>query len=187
MTGQPLTVNLLSTDTKVATVPATVTIPVGQNIGYFDITALDTTGTIQIKLSATGYAPVVSYVQVGQPQFLVSMSLSGTTTTPPSNITVYAQDQAGNFRYTTEDVAVTYAMSNSSVANPDSATVTIKKDSYYHNTAKMRYLSPGTTTLTASDARSKFYKYDPYTTGTLTVSLPQVVDRHRREHEPRTR
>jgi hypothetical protein len=173
--GQPLTVNLLSTDTKVATVPATVTIPVGQNIGYFDITALDTTGTIQIKLTATGYSPVVSYVQVGQPQFLVSTNLNATTTSPPTNITIYSEDQAGNVRYTTEDVQVTFGMSNASVAKPDSATVTIKKDTYFHNTSKMRYLSPGTTTLTASDARNKFYKYDPFTTGTITVSLPQVT------------
>jgi hypothetical protein len=66
-------------------------------------------------------------------------------------------------------------MSNASVANPDSATVTIPKDSYFHNTSHMRYLSQGTTTLTASDARNKFYKYDPFTTGTITVALPQVT------------
>jgi hypothetical protein len=175
VTGSPLTVNLLSTDPTVATVPATATIPVGSTIGYFDITALDTTGTIQIKLSATGYAPVVSFVQVGQPQFAISSPTSVYTTSPPSNITVYAEDQAGNLRYTTENVVVTLTSSNTSVAQPDSATVTIVKDNYYHNTSKMIYKSAGTTVLTASDARVKFYKYQPASTGTITVAIPTVT------------
>ncbi len=176
VTGSPLTVNLLSTDVTVATVPATVTIPVGSTVGYFDLTALDTTGTIQIKLSATGYAPVVSYVQVGQPQFAISSPTSGVyTTSPPTNITVYAEDQAGNLRYTTENVVVTLTSSNTTVAAPDSATITIVKDNYYHNSSKMIYKSAGTTVLTASDARVKYYKYQPASTGTITVATPTVT------------
>ena len=175
VTGSPLTVNLVSTDPTVATVPASVTIPVGQTYAYFDVVAHDTIGTIQVKATATGYAQAVSYVQVGQPQFIVSANTNAVTTTPPQAITVYAYDQANQPRYTTEDVSVTLTSSNPSVANTDSATITIKKDAYYTQNAKMQYLSPGTATLTASDARVAFYKYTPYTTPTITVALPTVL------------
>ena len=174
VTGAPLTVNLLSTDPTVATVVATVTIPVGQTTGNFDIFGQDTIGTIQIKASATGYAPTVSYVQVGHPKFAVFSNGTAYTTSPPSTITVYAEDQAGNTRYASEDVHVTLTPSNGSVAAPDSATITIKKDAYYTQAAQMHYLAAGTTTLTASDPRGNFYKYDPYTTNTITVSVPTV-------------
>ncbi len=51
----PLVVTLTSTDPTVA-IPtvSTVTIPTGSNIGYFQINALDATGTIQIQATATG-------------------------------------------------------------------------------------------------------------------------------------
>ena len=175
VTGAPLTVNLLSTDVTVATVVATVTIPVGQNSASFDLIARDTTGTIQIKASATGYGPAVSYLQVGHPRFQVSATTSAYTTTPPQPITVYAEDQLGQTRYTTEDVAVSLTSSNASVITADSATVTIKKDLYYANSSKILFNGAGTATLTASDARGAFYHYDPSTTTTITVLLPYVA------------
>lgn len=174
VTGSPLTINLVSTDPTVATVVASVTIPVGQSAANLDVTGHDTIGTIQLKATATGYSQALSYVQVGQPQFIVSATTSAVTTTPPQNVTVYAYDQGNQPRYTTEDVSVTLTSANPSVAAMDSATITIKKDNYYTNVAKMHYLSPGTTTLTASDARVAFYKYTPYTTSTITVALPTV-------------
>jgi uncharacterized protein YjdB len=174
VTGSPLTINLVSTDPTVATTVATVTIPVGQTIGYFDVTAHDTTGTIQIKLSATGYAPVVSFIQVGQPQFALFTGGTTYTTSPPALIAVYAEDQSGVTRYTTENVVVSLAASNPSVAAPDSSTVTILKDGYYNQNAKLHFFSAGTTTLTASDSRGAFYHYLPFTTATITVSTPTV-------------
>ncbi|HUO51598.1 MAG TPA: hypothetical protein VMT93_03690, partial [Gemmatimonadaceae bacterium] len=175
VTGAPLVVTLLSTDTTVATVPATVTIPVGSSIGYFDVVAHDTIGTIQVKASATGFAPTVSYVQVGHPKFAIFATTSATTTTPPTPITIYAEDQAGNTRYAAENVSVTLTSSNASVLAPDSATVTIVKDTYYSQAAKTVYAGAGTATLTASDARPNFYRYDPVTTGTITVVVPTVA------------
>jgi len=174
VTGSPLVVSLQSTDVTVATVPATVTIPVGLNYGYFDITALDTTGTIQIKATATGYAQALSYVQVGRPKFYASTTTVVNTTTPPGGITVYAEDQTGATRYVTENVSVSLSSANPTVAAPDSTTVTILKDSYYNNLATMRYLSAGTTSLNASDARSVFYKYDPAAPIPISVGTPTV-------------
>jgi hypothetical protein len=175
VTGSPLTVNLLSTDPTVVSVVATVTIPVGSTSANIDIVGKDTTGTIQIKATATGYAPTASYVQVGQPKFIVSTSNNVVTTTPPQAITVYAYDQGNNARYTTEDVSVTLTSSNSKVVLNDSNTITIKKDNYYTNVARASYPNPGTATLTASDARVAFYAYQPYTTSTITVNLPTVL------------
>jgi hypothetical protein len=39
----------------------------------------------------------------------------------------------------------------------------------------MVYKSAGTTVLTASDARVKYYKYQPASTGTITVAIPTVT------------
>src|SRR6185436_671327 len=68
----PLVVNLLSTGTRVATVPATVTIPTGSNYVYFDVSAQDTVGTIQIQATATGYSAAAMNVQVTVPKFVIS-------------------------------------------------------------------------------------------------------------------
>lgn len=174
VTGTPLTVSLQSSDPTVATVPATITIPVGTYYAYFDVTALDITGTIRVSITATGYAPTYADVQVGHPQFLVAVNSSLIATSPPQQITVYAEDQAGNFRYPTENVAVSLNTSNTSVAGPDSATVTILKDNLVNSGAHLVVAGPGTATLAASDARTAFYKYTPFTTPTITVGPPTV-------------
>ncbi len=94
--GTPLTVNLVSTDTTVATVPASVVIPASQNYAYFTITARDTIGTIQIQATATGYSASSVNMQVTQPKFIMYAGSTLNTTSPPSTITVYAADQNGN-------------------------------------------------------------------------------------------
>src|SRR5205085_12026287 len=70
--ASPLVVNLLSTGTRVATVPATVTIPLNSSYAYFDVTAQDTVGTIQIQATATGYSAAAMNVQVTVPKFVIS-------------------------------------------------------------------------------------------------------------------
>jgi hypothetical protein len=56
----------------------------------------------------------------------------------------------------------------------DSAFVTILKDAYYNNLARVTPVGLGTATITASDARTAFYQYAPVTTPTITVSQPIV-------------
>ena len=65
---QALTVNLTTSDQRVATVPATVTIPAGGSATTFRVTAHDAAGAIQVIATATGYAMSSQTVQVTQPE-----------------------------------------------------------------------------------------------------------------------
>jgi hypothetical protein len=156
----PLVVNLLSTGTRVATVPATVTIPLNQNYAYFDVTAQDTVGTIQIQATATGYSAAAMNVQVTQPRFVVSTSGQLNTTSAPQLIYVFATDANGTGHYTTEDVVVTLLSSSPSVAALDSSTVTIVNGNYYNYSARWAPGFVGTAQIQASDVRATQYKYN---------------------------
>ena len=93
--GSPLVVHLHSTDTRVASVPDSVTIPVGTYYKYFDVTALDTIGTIQIQATATGYSGASMNVQVTPPKFVMSTTTQLNTTSTPRGITISAADANG--------------------------------------------------------------------------------------------
>lgn len=169
----PVTVNLVSSDPTVATVPATVTVPANSNYAYFSITGGDTIGTVAITATATGYSPVSMTVAVGKPRFQIYTSATGTTTTPPGTITIYAVDQTGAARNVIEPVTVTLASSQPGVAAPDSVTVQIPVDQYYSNSARMKYLSVGSANLTTADSRTNYFAYLP-DTAAVTVSLPKI-------------
>ncbi|HET7631505.1 MAG TPA: Ig-like domain-containing protein [Gemmatimonadaceae bacterium] len=168
-----LTVNLASTDTRVATAPASVTIPGGSSSAYFKIDAVDTLGTVQIQATATGYSGVSTNVQVTQPRFQISTSTVLNTTAPATSVLVYAQDADGASHYVTEDVTVTLASSSPSVASLDSLTVTIPAGAYYSHQAMWSPGVAGTAQMSATDPRAAFYRY---TTGTanLTVNTPKL-------------
>jgi hypothetical protein len=166
----PLTVNLVSSSTRVATVPASVTIPTGQNYAYFTVTAQDTLGTIQVQASAPGYTTGTMNVQVTQPRFVISASSAAFTTSGPQYVFVYATNAAGSSNYVAEDVTVTLASSAPGVASFDSVTVTIRAGEYYNDKARWLPGAVGTAQLSASDSRAAFYKY---TTGTANVSVTQ--------------
>ena len=163
----PLVVNLLSTGTRVATVPATVTIPANSYYAYFDVTAQDTVGTIQIQATATGYGGATTNVQVTPPYFAIYTNKQLNTTSSRTAITVYAEDQNGSTHYTTENVTVTLGSSAPSVANIDSGTVTILQNQY-NNLATWGPGIAGTSQLSATDTRAVFYQYG---TGTATVTV----------------
>ena len=167
----PLVVNLISTDTRVATVPASVTIPAGSYYAYFDVTAQDTVGTIQIQATATGYSAAAMNVQVTEPKFVISTATQLNTTSPKYSITIYATDANGNAHYTNENVVVSLLSLAPSVAIIDSTTVTIPAGAYYSGAATWSPNSvptPGTARLEASDQRTAQYKYN---TGTVDVAV----------------
>jgi hypothetical protein len=163
-----LVVNLASTDPRVVTVPASVTIPAGSYYAYFATTAQDTVGTIQVQATATGYGTGTTTVQVTQPKFVIGSATQLNTTSPPSVMTVYAADANGTAHYTTEDVAVTLLSTAPSVAAIDSTTVTIPAGAYYSDAATWSPGQIGTSQLQASDARAAYYRYN---TGTLNVAV----------------
>lgn len=177
ITGSPLVVTLASSDPTVVQVPASVTIPVGSNTAYFQVTALDIVGTIQITATAPGYGGATSSVQVTQPRFNISSSSSVNTTSPPATIYVYATDANGNSHYVNENVVVTLGSSSATVGAPDSATVTIPAGAYFVATARFVPGAAGTTQISATDARVAAYKYGAGTfsvavnTPTLSLSL----------------
>ena len=166
--GSGLVVNLLSTGTRVATVPATVTIPANTNYAYFNISAQDTIGTIQIQATATGYAGAFVNMQVTAPSFRISTQGTLNTTSPSQNVTVYPADAQGTVHYVTDTVVVTLASSALGVATIDSQTVTILPGNYFSNTAKWTPGAAGTAQLSASDTRAAYYKYG---TGTQNIAV----------------
>ena len=166
----PLVVNLASTGTRVATVPASVTIAAGQTYAYFGVTALDTVGTIQIQATATGYRATSMTAQVTQPKFQIYTSGQVNTTSPKQGVTVYAEDANGTTHYTTENVTVTLASSSPTVASLDSTTVTIPAGGYYNNLATWSPGLVGTAQLSASDTRAAIYKYNTGTVNTAVIN-----------------
>jgi uncharacterized protein YjdB len=164
-----LVVNLVSTDTQVVTVPASVTIPTGFNYAYFPITSRDTVGTIQIQATAVGYTGANTNVQVTVPLIVVSTSTSSYTTSPRRGITVYTADANGTAHVTTDSVPVTLISSAPSVANIDSTTVTIAAGQYYNNAATWGPGAfPGTSRIEGQDQRAVPYAY---TTGFVDVAV----------------
>jgi len=171
--GAPLVVRLLSTDPVVATVPDSVIIPAGLTYAYVDVRAQDVVGTVQLQATALGYASATATQQVTTPRFLISTSTSLRTTQTPVNVTVQAADAAGTVHYVWEPVTVTYTSSAPGVAAIDSASVVIPAGSYYHNAARVTPLTPGTTQLTASDARIESYRYGEANV-VISVTLPAL-------------
>jgi len=172
--ASPLTVSLVSTDTTVVTVPASVVIPAGNTYAYFKVTAHDVVGTIQIQATATGYGGTNGSVQVTQPKFVVSVTASMNTTSPPQGITVYATDANGTSHYTNEDVVVTLTSSSTATATVDSSTVTILANTTSHNTSHIVPVAQGTTVVYADDARGTGYAYVHSQSGTVAVIIPTL-------------
>ena len=171
VTGSPLVVSLVSSDPTVVTVPATVTIPVGTYYAFFQITAHDVIGTIQITATAAGYGAANTSVQVNQPMLGISTSTTLNTTSPRQTVNVYAYDArgpSGGVHYTNEDVAVTLASSSAGVGTIDSATVVIAAGNQYNTHAQFIPGAAGTTQISATDGRAAAYRY---TTATQNVAV----------------
>ena len=166
--GTPLTVHLVSTGTRVATVPDSLIIPAGSNIVYFGITAGDTIGTVQIQATATGYSPTSMTTQVTIPMLTMSVNTQLNTTSPSTTFYVYSRDANGTAHYVNAPLAVTLASSATGVATIDSTTITIPAGQYYSSAAQWTPGAVGTAQLSASDGRAIRY---PYTTATSNVTV----------------
>jgi hypothetical protein len=157
----------------VASVVDSVIVPTNSNIAYFGVAGRDTIGTIQIQATAQGYGGTSMTVQVTAPKFGINTATTLNTTSPRTNIQVYAADQNGNVHYTTEPVVVTLSSSANGVANIDSTTITIPQGAYYTSTATWGPTSvtvPGTAQLSAQDTRAAFYAYQQATVGVSVVT-----------------
>ncbi len=171
--GTPLVVRLVSTDPSVATVPDSVVIPVGTYYAYFNVTAKDVIGTVQIQATAVGYSPASVSQEVTAPKFAISTAANVRTTQLPQAINVYATDANGTAHPTNEAVVVTLASSSTAIGTIDSASVTIAAGTSSNSSARFLPSSPGTTQLSATDARTESYRYATATQN-VSVSTPQV-------------
>lgn len=174
ITGNPLVVRLLSTDPSVASVPDSVVIPVGTYYAYFQITAHDVVGTVQIQATAPGYSPATVNQEVTAPRFVLTVPTSLRTTSPAAAVYVGAADASGTQHYVNENVVVTLASSNTAAGTIDSTTVTIPAGGYFSNTARFAPQSAGSTQISASDARTESYRYGE-ATATISVTTPPLV------------
>ncbi|MCC7000979.1 MAG: Ig-like domain-containing protein [Gemmatimonadaceae bacterium] len=172
--GTPLVVTLVSTDSMVARVQPSVTIPAGQTFAYFRIDAQDQTGTVQIQASAPGYGPASFNQQVTVPRFLIFASTPTTTTALPQATTVQAADAAGTAHYVSENVTITLTSSNPAAGTIDSASVVIVAGDYFNNRARFVPGAVGSTTITASDPRGTSYSYTSAST-TIAVNQPNLA------------
>lgn len=169
--GTPLVVTLVSTDTMVARVQPTVTIPAGQTFAYFRIDAQDQTGTVQIQASAPGYGPSSFNQQVVVPRFRVTASGTVNTTTPPANISITIEATDGtNAHYVSENVTISLTSSNTVAGTIDSTSVVIPAGGYFNNTARFVPGAVGSTTITASDPRGTSFSY---TSGSANIAVVQ--------------
>ncbi|MDQ6887255.1 MAG: Ig-like domain-containing protein [Gemmatimonadota bacterium] len=174
-TSAPLVVTLSSADPTVAQLPATVTIPAGGTSALVDVTGQDRIASTLLSLSASGYTPDTLTIDVGRPRFSVATATSAFTTSPSAPITVTVTDQTGRVRVAAEDVPITLATGDPSVATPDSSNITVKAGTSSHSTARLRFIGAGTTTLTASDSRAVAWSYDPGSSAPIVVSLPPLA------------
>lgn len=171
--GSPLVVALVSSDPTVAQVPATVTIPTGSTIAYFQITGQDAAGTIQITATATGYNAASKNVQVTQPKLLLYINPSVNTTSLPQTVYVTAADANGTAHPTNEDVVVSLASLSPTVGVVDSLVVTIRAGQNQTTAARFIPVGVGTVQITATDVRIPSYRYDPASVS-VAVNTPTL-------------
>jgi hypothetical protein len=92
---------------------------------------------------------------------VVSTNTSLNTTSQPTAVYVYATDANGTSHETTENVRVTIGSSATGVASLDSLAIQIDSGQYYsaNHLAQWAPGVAGTAQLTATDARSAYYRY----------------------------
>ncbi|NJN40771.1 MAG: hypothetical protein HC807_08125, partial [Gammaproteobacteria bacterium] len=110
----PLTITLTSSDTSVATVPASVTIPSGTYFVYYDVTARGT-GSATITATAPGWTGFSVPVVVTTPRLGISGGGTYNTTQPALNVYAYAEDSLGTVHTRTSALSVQLSSSDTTV------------------------------------------------------------------------
>ena len=161
----PLTVTL-SGDTSITGFPATVTIPAGNNIAYFNVRG-KTLGSVPIIATAAGYQGDTATYTVTTPRVQVFGGGSLNNFSSPVTFTIEAYDSVGNAHNRTTPLVVTFTSTNTSVVTVD-PTVTIAAGIYYANTQQVTPVGTGTAMVIATAAG--------HTADTLTYTVvtPQL-------------
>ncbi len=145
----PVVVTLTSSDPTKFTVPATVTVPAGNNSAYFVITGVSAgTATISATSPIT-HAAVPAGLHVSKPKLVVQLQ-ANVTVGMKTNVWVYTQDSLGTANYNVAaPVTVTLVSTNPANAVFDSTTITIPAGTYYAYTG-VTFSASGTYVITAT-------------------------------------
>jgi len=155
-----VTVNLVSSDPAVLTVPAQVIIPKGTNYAYFPVTGVSV-GTANVTATAANNKPSAPVpVRISRPKFQVFLG-SATNAGQKTTVTVYAEDSLGTTRTPAAPLTVTLVSSVPGHTTFDSATIHIPTNTYYGSTGVV-FDTAGSYTLTASNGA--------YTSGNVTTT-----------------
>lgn len=162
-----VTVNLVSSDPAVLTVPAQVIIPKGTNYAYFPVTGVGV-GIANVTATAVNAKPATAVpVRISRPRFQVSLS-GATNAGQKTTVTVSAQDSLGTARTPSAPLTVTLVSSVPGHTLFDSATIHIPTNTYYASTGVV-FDTAGSYTLTASNAAYTSGNATTTTTGALVL------------------
>ncbi len=169
----PTWVRLNRSTTALVSMPDSVLIPAGGNYAYYETTALDTVGGLEVTAAAPGYASVTGGITVSRPTFYANYDNMYTGDGGRQFEVVAVESDGYNSRLITEDVRVMLSSSAPGIVGIDSAAVTIPAGSSSNWSASTLPISIGRATITASDARTGFRAYAPGFTN-IQVSQSQL-------------
>ena len=170
-----LTVTVTQTNAAIDSLTATtLRIPRGTYYAYFGLAGL-ATGVDTLIVSAPGYFSDTAVVQVTSPRITGgSIPGSATTTTPPSQTTIYLTDSLGSAHYSLDTLLFAATSSNASVVQPDSIGFRLPRGAYYVQ-PRFRYTGPGTATLTWRDSLNVGATgFGSLTSNSVTVTGPSL-------------
>jgi len=170
--SSPLAVTLTQLHPAVDSLSTTsLTITTGTTFTSFSLAGL-TPGLDTVTASAPGYLPYKSVIRVSTPQFAVNgVFTSVTTTNPPMNVNVFAEDSVTSTHYVSDNVVIHAVSSDTTVLKPAQQYFPILKGSFFASTT-INVVGPGTATITYSDSAGLGFR--PVTTSTVTVTGPSL-------------
>ena len=162
----PLVITL-TTDTTIAGIPTTVTIPAGLYYAYFNVRG-KALGSVPIYATAPGYQSDTATYIVTSPHLTLFGGGTINNFTIPQTFTVESADSVGSAHIQTAPLAVHFTSTNTSVITVDTG-VTIAAGIYYANTEQATPVGVGTAMVIATAAG-----YQPDTI-TYVVQTPTLL------------
>ncbi len=136
-TNVPVVVGLASSDTTVATVTPTVTVPSGSYYAYYTTTAQGI-GTATVTPSAAGWTAAhgVTVITTTPDVGICCSNNSLFTTSPQQTVTVYTEDSIRNTHPRTNSLVVHLRSTDTTVVKLLDTAVTIQPAQYYYSGAR---------------------------------------------------
>lgn len=152
--SQDLTVQIGRSDSaasagsqKFGLVGTSVIIPANSQLGCCVEITGNNLGSANLIAHASGYQNATANVIVTTPLLVVDSSLITYSNAQSAPVFVYLADSTGAAHYTANDLVIRDSSSDTTIAKPDSATVTIPAGNFYA-LAPIAGVTPGTTAVT---------------------------------------